>query len=72
MPTSAAFESLMNRLLSLFAFLALSCGHIHAVERARPNVVFILADDLGWRDIGCFGSTFHHSQAVSIAGFSAS
>jgi arylsulfatase A-like enzyme len=51
----------MNRLLSLFAFLALSCGHIHAVERARPNVVFILADDLGWRDIGCFGSTFHRT-----------
>jgi arylsulfatase A-like enzyme len=23
----------------------------------RPNVVFILADDLGWADLGCFGST---------------
>lgn len=25
----------------------------------RPNVIFILADDLGWRDLGVFGSTFY-------------
>jgi len=26
-----------------------------------PVKVFILADDLGWRDLGCFGSTFHRT-----------
>ncbi|MCX8036533.1 MAG: sulfatase [Candidatus Sumerlaeia bacterium] len=25
----------------------------------RPNFVFILADDLGWTDLGCFGSDLH-------------
>jgi hypothetical protein len=24
----------------------------------RPNVVFILADDLGWTDLGCQGSKY--------------
>ena len=27
----------------------------------RPNVVLILADDLGVRDLGCFGSTYHET-----------
>lgn len=27
----------------------------------RPNVVFILADDLGWTDLGCFGSQYYRT-----------
>ena len=26
-----------------------------------PNIVLILVDDLGWADLGCFGSTFHET-----------
>ena len=28
------------------------------------NVVLILADDLGWRDLGCTGSTFYETPAI--------
>jgi len=28
---------------------------------AQPNFVFILADDLGWTDLGCYGSTFYET-----------
>jgi len=28
---------------------------------ARPNLVFVLADDLGWKDLGCYGSTFYET-----------
>ncbi len=32
---------------------------------SRPtNVVFFLVDDLGWRDIGAFGSTFYETPHV--------
>src|SRR4051794_8647241 len=27
----------------------------------RPNILFILADDLGWADLGVYGSTFYET-----------
>ncbi len=32
--------------------------------RRRPNFVFFLVDDLGWTDLGCFGSTFYETPNV--------
>jgi arylsulfatase A-like enzyme len=30
----------------------------------RPNIVFIYADDLGWGDLGCYGSLHHQTPAL--------
>lgn len=30
----------------------------------RPNVVFIVVDDLGWKDTGCYGSSFYRTPHV--------
>lgn len=32
-----------------------------AAHAAPPNVVVIMADDLGWKDLGCTGSTFYET-----------
>jgi arylsulfatase A len=31
---------------------------------AKPNVVFILVDDMGWKDGGCFGSKFYQTPEL--------
>lgn len=31
---------------------------------AKPNIVFILMDDLGWVDLGCTGSTFYETPRI--------
>ncbi len=39
------------------------------VPSGRPNIVFIFADDLGWGDLGCFGSL--HNATPHIDGIAA-
>jgi arylsulfatase A-like enzyme len=31
---------------------------------ARPNILFILIDDLGWRDLSCYGSDFYETPNI--------
>ncbi|MGI9242649.1 MAG: arylsulfatase [Verrucomicrobiales bacterium] len=42
----------MIRAVTLFLFLSIASAALHA---EKPNVIFILADDLGYGDLGCFG-----------------
>lgn len=58
-----------NRCFTMCLFLAAIClngTHAAAAEadRSRPNFVFFLVDDLGWRDLGCYGSTFYETPHV--------
>jgi arylsulfatase A-like enzyme len=48
----------------LLAGLALTAAAAAADAPAPPNVVFILADDLGWTDLGCQGSKYYETPNI--------
>ena len=33
-------------------------------SRRKPNIIFILIDDMGWRDLGCYGSTYYETPNI--------
>ena len=49
----------MTRFVLSAFFAVLLAPAARAEGPKRPNVVFILADDLGWADLTPYGSTFH-------------
>jgi arylsulfatase A-like enzyme len=52
-------------LIALPALLASTVSGARPAESARrPNIVFFLADDMGWRDAGCYGSTFYETPNI--------
>ena len=54
-----------SRIRTYLAFIALTTCLIQSQENPdRPNIVFFLVDDLGWTDLGCYGSNFYETPNI--------
>jgi len=51
--------------MRLILFFVVSVALSFGLRAAPPNVVFFLVDDLGWRDVGCFGSSFYETPNIN-------
>ena len=63
----ALLPTMMKLLLSavwLFVGIAAACGQSPEASRQRPNIVFILIDDLGYKDLSCMGSTYYETPSI--------
>lgn len=49
---------------SIFISLSFGIFSLQSEKIPKPNVVFFLVDDLGWSDVGCYGSKFHETPAI--------
>lgn len=51
-------------LTSLLLFLIALCliGTAHSAK--KPNILFILIDDMGWPDLACYGHKFHETPVI--------
>lgn len=54
-------RSFLKSLTALSLLPAMSCT---TPKSRKPNFVFILVDDLGWNDLGCYGSTFYETPNI--------
>jgi arylsulfatase A-like enzyme len=53
----------MSRIFHLFILLLAGALQLTASDR-KPNIVFILVDDMGWADGACFGSKFYQTPQI--------
>ncbi len=54
----------LKRLAAATAASALPALARAAAKPSRPNIVFFLIDDMGWRDVSFMGSTFYRTPRV--------
>lgn len=58
-----SYAMLLNtkQLVGILAALLLLHDSSYA---AKPNILLILTDDLGWRDLSCYGSDFYETPNI--------
>ena len=61
---------LHNLCLYVFVICCLSASYVKAQQRVKtsvkPNIVFIMADDLGYGDLACYGSKLNKTPNIDL------
>ena len=64
LPLGQAVTVLMTVMCILTHSDVVQADSANTRQSRSPNIVFILADDLGWTDVGCFGSRYYETPNI--------
>ena len=59
-----SYPDLTRKLLIVAGLLLLAGCRPSIDEVERPNILFFLVDDLGWKDLQCYGSDFYETPNI--------
>ena len=51
-------------IIALTAITILFTSCVKEKEQERPNILFVLVDDMGWRDLACYGHEIHETPNI--------
>lgn len=57
-------KSILSKAAFIGANMLLTLSVAMAEEKSQPNVILFLVDDLGWSDVGCYGSSFYETPNI--------
>lgn len=57
-------SSIFKQSMAIALLAGMFIAPAQAAEIRRPNVVFLLVDDLGWGDFGCYGADFYETPNI--------
>ena len=64
-PSSLSWSVMLPLSVAFTSSVALGCKSKQlSASTEKPNVVLILIDDMGWRDLACYGSTYHQTPNI--------
>jgi arylsulfatase A len=55
-------RSFLKSIAAVSISTTLAC--LRKKQRSNPNIVLIVVDDLGWKDLGCYGSSFYETPNI--------
>jgi len=52
------------KLLNVIAGVIMTPTIVFSIEAEKPNILIFLVDDLGWKDLSCYGSQYFETPAI--------